>query len=117
MDNRPSNPTSADASAITLEDRLRTGEILVLDGGMGSELDRRGVDIFRGYLGEVSRDELGYEGDTMREEEIFSYLAESDPAEMRRVHEERLQLLGPWTAPANLEAPDVVRTISEDYLR
>ena len=32
----------------TITERLRKGEALLLDGGTGSELQRRGVDVLRG---------------------------------------------------------------------
>jgi S-methylmethionine-dependent homocysteine/selenocysteine methylase len=58
--------------------RLKEGEVIILDGATGSELQRRGVDVHKGSI--VGR-------------------------------------LGVWSASANLEAPDVVRQIHEDYLR
>jgi S-methylmethionine-dependent homocysteine/selenocysteine methylase len=58
--------------------RLQSGDVLVLDGATGSELQRRGV-----YVSHGSTDSL----------------------------------LGPWSATANLDAPDVVRAVHEDYLR
>ena len=58
--------------------RLKNGEILILDGATGSELQRRGVDVQRGSV----------------------------PGK-----------LGVWSAAANLDAPDVVRHVHEDYLR
>ncbi len=58
-------------------DRLRSGELLILDGGTGTELQRRGVDVNKGSV----------EGK-----------------------------LGVWSAAANLDAPEVVRAIHEDYL-
>ena len=59
-------------------DRLRAGELLILDGGTGTELQRRGVDVDKGFRGNE---------------------------------------MGPWSAAANFDAPDVVREIHEDYLR
>lgn len=59
-------------------DRLRAGDILLMDGGTGSELQRRGVEVL-----------LGSRGDK----------------------------LGPWSATANLDAPDVVQQVHQDYLR
>ena len=59
-------------------DRLRAGELLILDGGTGTELQRRGVDVEKGTRGDE---------------------------------------IGPWSAAANFDAPDVVREIHEDYLR
>ena len=58
-------------------DRLRAGELFILDGGTGTELQRRNVNVNKGAV----------EGK-----------------------------LGVWSAAANLDAPDVVRTIHEDYL-
>ena len=62
----------------SLGDRLRSGEVLLMDGGTGSELQRRGVEVL-----------LGSRGDK----------------------------LGPWSATANLDAPDVVQQVHQDYLR
>jgi S-methylmethionine-dependent homocysteine/selenocysteine methylase len=59
-------------------ERLGTGEVLLMDGGTGSELQRRGVEVL-----------LGSRGDK----------------------------LGPWSATANLDAPDVVQQVHQDYLR
>jgi homocysteine S-methyltransferase len=61
-----------------IRERLRSGEVLVLDGATGSELQRRGV-----YVSHGSTEEQ----------------------------------LGPWSATANVEAPEVVRQVHEDYLR
>jgi S-methylmethionine-dependent homocysteine/selenocysteine methylase len=36
---------------------------------------------------------------------------------MRRTHEEYLKWLGPWSAPVNIEAPEIVSAVHEDYLR
>ncbi len=58
-------------------DRLQAGEVLVMDGATGSELQRRGVDVNKGSV----------EGK-----------------------------LGVWSAAANLDAPEVVQAIHEDYL-
>jgi methionine synthase I (cobalamin-dependent) len=59
-------------------DRLQAGEVLIMDGATGSELQQRGVDVNKGSV----------EG-----------------------------RLGVWSAAANLDAPDVVRAIHEDYLK
>jgi homocysteine S-methyltransferase len=59
-------------------ERLGAGEVLLMDGGTGSELQRRGVQVL-----------LGSRGDK----------------------------LGPWSATANLDAPDVVQQVHQDYLR
>ena len=67
-----------DVARRTIVDRLRAGELLILDGGTGTELQRRGVDVEKGIRGNE---------------------------------------MGPWSAAANFDAPDVVREIHEDYLR
>jgi S-methylmethionine-dependent homocysteine/selenocysteine methylase len=61
-----------------IRDRLRGGELLLLDGATGSELQRRGVNLSHGSTQET---------------------------------------LGAWSATANIEAPDIVRQVHEDYLR
>ncbi len=61
-----------------ITERLAAGEVLILDGATGSELQRRGVDVNRG----ATQEELGV-----------------------------------WSATANLEAPEVVQQIHEDYFR
>ena len=58
--------------------RLEAGEKLLLDGGTGSELQRRGVDVSR---------------------------RTADGG------------IGAWSATANVDAPDMVRAVHEDYLR
>lgn len=58
--------------------RLEAGEKLLLDGGTGSELQRRGVDVSK---------------------------RTADGA------------IGAWSATANVDAPDAVRAVHEDYLR
>ena len=58
--------------------RLARGERLLMDGAMGSELHRRGVEVAKG----------------------------SDSGNP-----------GPWSANANIDAPDKVRQVHEDYLR
>ena len=65
-------------SRTSIVDRLQSGEVLIMDGATGSELQRRGVDVDKGSV----------DG-----------------------------LLGVWSAAANLDAPDVVRAIHEDYLK
>ena len=37
-------------SRLSIIDRLQTGEVLVMDGAMGSELQRRGVDVDKGSV-------------------------------------------------------------------
>ena len=61
----------------TIMDQIREGEPLLLDGGTGSELQRRGVDVLKGV-------------------------------------DDRLQ---GWSATANLEYPEVVQQVHQDYLR
>lgn len=62
----------------SVTERLRKGDLLLMDGGTGSELQRRGVEVL-----------LGSRGDK----------------------------LGPWSATANVDAPDVVQQVHQDYLR
>ena len=62
----------------SIVDRLAGGDKLLLDGGTGSELQRRGVDVSR---------------------------RTPDGA------------IGAWSATANVDAPDAVRAVHEDYLR
>jgi len=64
-------------SKINFIDRLQSGDVIVMDGATGSELQRRGVDVNKGSV----------EGK-----------------------------LGVWSAAANLDAPEVVQAIHEDYL-
>ncbi len=90
----------------SIVDRLAAGEVLLMDGATGDQLARLGADTSRGQTFDET-DPL-----TARD-----YLEESDPAEMRRVHEEFLRQLGPWSAPANIESPEIVRQIHESYLR
>ncbi len=72
-------------------DRLAAGEVLVLDGGTGSELQKRGVNVTKG--GAAERRPMA-------------------PAENLATPGH-----GVWSATANLDAPDVVREVHEDYLR
>lgn len=60
-------------------ERLSSGDVLLMDGGTGSEVQRRGVEVLHGAS---SKDGLGA-----------------------------------WSATANLEAPDVVQQVHQDYLR
>jgi len=72
-------------------ERVTAGDILVMDGGTGTELQKRGVDVMRGTT-----------------------------VEGRRMGPEKYKWTtghGVWSATATLEAPDVVRQIHEDYLR
>ena len=90
----------------SIVDRLAAGDVLLMDGATGDELRNRGADIERGR----ETDQPGPQDDQ-------DYLSASDPAEMREIHEEFLRRLGPWSAPANIDAPEIVRSIHEDYLR
>ena len=65
-------------SKINFNDRLQTGDVIVMDGATGSELQQRGVNISKGSTKEK---------------------------------------LGVWSAAANLDAPDIVQAIHEDYLK
>jgi len=62
----------------SIEERLRAGDVLLLDGATGSELHLRGVNVSQGSTPEK---------------------------------------LGAWSATANIDAPDLVRQVHEDYLR
>ena len=69
-------------------DRLKAGEVLLMDGATGSELQRRGFNVSQGAVqGKGVNPDTGWSGS-----------------------------IGVWSAPANLDAPDVVRKIHEDYL-
>ncbi|MEZ4522128.1 MAG: homocysteine S-methyltransferase family protein [Thermomicrobiales bacterium] len=87
-------------------DRLTAGEILLMDGATGDELGKRGADVSKGReIGDPSP-----QGDQ-------EYLSATDPARMREIHEEFLRRLGPWSAPVNIDAPEIVRAVHEEYLR
>ena len=58
--------------------RLENGEKILMDGGTGSEIHRRGVDVMAGS---------------------------------------NQDMLGTWSATANVEAPEVVQQIHADYMR
>ncbi len=73
-------------------DRLAAGELLLMDGGTGAELQRRGVNVDKGVSTE-SR----------------PYTSSKDV--------KTAETLGVWSATANVEAPDVVEQIHQDYLR
>jgi S-methylmethionine-dependent homocysteine/selenocysteine methylase len=60
-----------------ITDRLIDGEILLLDGGTGSELQRRGVNVLK----------------------------------------DATDKLEAWSATANINNPDVVQQVHQDYLR
>ncbi len=67
-------------------DRLSEGEVLLMDGGTGTELQRRGVNIDKGAT-TTERPYTTSKGVTTQE------------------------TLGVWSAAANVEAPRVVRNI------
>ena len=77
----------------SIVDRLKAGEVLLMDGGTGTELQRRGVSISKGAITE--------QRSTSRTP-ITPAIAGS---------------LGVWSAAANVDAPGVVRAIHEDYLK
>jgi S-methylmethionine-dependent homocysteine/selenocysteine methylase len=77
-----------------------------MDGATGDELRRRGADMSRG----TTFDDCGPRSPS-------AYRDETDPARRRQVHEEYLRRLGPWSAPVNVEAPEIVRAVHEEYLR
>ena len=62
---------------IKITDRLKNGEVLLMDGGTGSELQRRGVNVLK----------------------------------------EATDNLEAWSATANIDNPDVVMQVHQDYLR
>ncbi len=72
-------------------DRLSEGEVLLMDGGTGTELQRRGVNVAKG-TSIPGRSYTTSKGVTTQQNE------------------------GVWSAAANLDAPSVVRNIHEDYL-
>jgi methionine synthase I (cobalamin-dependent) len=90
----------------SIVERLAAGDVLLMDGATGDELSRRGADTSKGS-------DFGGPGPNS----ALDYLKESDPAEIRRVHEEYLRRLGPWSAPVNIDAPEIVRQVHEHYLR
>ena len=73
-------------------DRLAAGELLLMGGGTGAELQRRGVNVDKGVSTE-SR----------------PYTSSKDV--------KTAETLGVWSATANVDAPDVVDKIHQDYLR
>lgn len=82
-------------------ERLSAGDTILMDGGTGTELHRRGVNISKGATVEKRR------------------TAPESYAQQRvaGVNYRSVTGLGVWSAPANLEAPDVVRQVHEDYLK
>lgn len=88
-------------------ERLATGEILLMDGATGDELRNRGADMSKGR----ELDGAGPDPDR-------NYLSAAPNADrMRAMHEEFLRQLGPWSAPVNIDSPEIVRAVHEEYLR
>jgi S-methylmethionine-dependent homocysteine/selenocysteine methylase len=85
---------------MSIVDRLRRGDVLLMDGGTGTELHRRGVNISKGATVEK------------RPTAPPQYASIQVPG----VNYKSVTGLGVWSAPANLEAPDVVRQVHLDYL-
>jgi S-methylmethionine-dependent homocysteine/selenocysteine methylase len=82
-------------------ERLKAGEVLLMDGGTGTELQKRGVNISRGATVEK------------RPTAPARYASRQVPGVTYR----STTGLGVWSAPSNLEAPDIVRQVHEDYLK
>jgi S-methylmethionine-dependent homocysteine/selenocysteine methylase len=82
-------------------DRLKAGDTILMDGGTGTELHRRGVNISKGATVEK------------RPTAPLEYASRQVPGVTYR----SVTGLGVWSAPANLEAADVVRQVHEDYLK
>lgn len=83
-------------------DRLKAGDVIVMDGGTGTELQKRGVNISKGAT--VEKRPTAPSRYTSGEVEIDGITYRSTTG------------LGVWSAPANVEAPDIVRQVHEDYL-
>jgi len=88
-------------------DRLKAGEILVKDGGTGSEVQRRGYSVSQG----ASRSSNRKWGPT------FGKGWNGDAEGINDPLDDWAGLLGPWSTPANLNAPGLVRKLHEDYLK
>jgi len=84
--------TRENMSRRNILERLASGEFLVMDGGTGSELQKRGVNVMKGVTTE------------QRPKSPLSSKVKTTTG------------LGAWSASANLDAPEVVRAIHEDYL-
>ena len=85
----------------SIVERLKAGDVILMDGGTGTELQRRGVNISKGAT--VAK----------RPTAPPQYASQ----QVAGVTYRSVTGLGVWSAPANLEAPDVVRAVHEDYLR
>jgi S-methylmethionine-dependent homocysteine/selenocysteine methylase len=86
------NRSRKNMSRRNIVERLKAGEFLVMDGGTGSELQKRGVNVMRGVTTK------------RRPKSPLSSKVKTTTG------------LGVWSASANLDAPEVVRAIHEDYL-
>lgn len=86
--------------ARSILDRLRAGDVILMDGGTGSELHRRGVNISKGATVEK------------RPTAPEKYSSIQVPG----VKYKSVTGVGVWSAPANVEVPDIVRQVHEDYL-
>jgi len=82
-------------------DRLKAGDVLLMDGGTGTELQRRGVNISKGAS--VEKHATAPE----------RYASSQVPG----VNYRSTTGLGVWSAAANFDAPEVVRQVHEDYLK
>jgi S-methylmethionine-dependent homocysteine/selenocysteine methylase len=87
--------------ARSITDRLKAGDLIIMDGGTGSELQRRGFNISQGATVEK------------RPTAPEKYAKAAVPEVLYR----STTGLGVWSAPANLQAPDLVRQVHEDYLK
>jgi homocysteine S-methyltransferase len=88
-------------------DRLKAGDILLLDGATGSEIQRRGFDVARGATKEADTEW----------QETFGKGWNGDAEGITDPLDDWAATIGPWGAPANLDAPDIVRSLHEDYLK
>lgn len=84
-----------------IRERLKNGDVILMDGGTGSELHRRGVNISKGATVEK------------RPTAPPKYASAVVPGVKYR----SVTGVGVWSAPANVEVPDIVRQVHEDYLK
>jgi S-methylmethionine-dependent homocysteine/selenocysteine methylase len=87
--------------ARSIIDRLKAGDRILMDGGTGTELQRRGFNISQGATVEK------------RPTAPEQYAKTTVPDVLYR----STTGLGVWSAPASLQAPDLVRQVHEDYLK
>jgi S-methylmethionine-dependent homocysteine/selenocysteine methylase len=87
--------------ARSILERLRAGDLIIMDGGTGSELQRRGFNISQGATVEK------------RPTAPEKYARAVVPEVLYR----STTGLGVWSAPASLQAPALLRQVHEDYLR